>query len=302
MASNPSPEPAAAGSSTAAGAPAARPGKALTVSPLAPAGGFPTLPPVAGVRLSAAAAGVRYRDRLDVMLAEIAPGATIAGCFTRSATRSAPVLWCERALAAIAAEGPAPQPTGIVVNSGNANAFTGRAGQAAVEATAAAAAAALGTRPERILIASTGVIGEPLPHERITARMGDLVARLSPEGAEQAARAIMTTDTFPKGAARVVPIDGTPVTIAGFAKGSGMIAPDMATMLAFVFTDAPVEGAALQRMVRAACARSFNAITVDGDTSTSDSVLVAATGRAPIAPITGPARARAGPSPRRWRR
>ena len=179
------------------------------VSPLAPPGGFPELPPIAGVRFAAAEAGVRYRGRLDVMLAEIAPGAALAGVFTRSATRAAPVLWCQERLAALhAGAGPADGGFAILVNSGNANAFTGGAGRAAVEATVAATAAALGVPAEHVLVASTGVIGEPLPAERVVAALGALRDGLAADGAARAARAIMTTDTFPKGAAATVELEG----------------------------------------------------------------------------------------------
>jgi glutamate N-acetyltransferase / amino-acid N-acetyltransferase len=264
------------------------------VSPLAPAG-FPELPPVAGVRFAATAAGVRYRDRLDVMLAEIAPGASVAGLFTRSATRSAPVLWCQERLAALHAGAGGDGGFAILVNSGNANAFTGGAGRGAVATTVAATAAALGVPEGQVFVASTGVIGEPLPAERITAKLGELAAALSPDAAERAARAIMTTDTFPKGAVARLELGGVPVTITGFAKGSGMIAPDMATMLVFLFTDAAVEPGLLQAMVARANARTFNCITVDGDTSTSDSLYLAATGRAPMPPIAEPGDPRAQP-------
>ncbi|NNU79234.1 bifunctional glutamate N-acetyltransferase/amino-acid acetyltransferase ArgJ [Halovulum dunhuangense] len=251
--------------------------KSLPVSPLAPAGGFPQMPAIAGVRFAAVEAGVRYKGRRDVMLAEIAAGSTIAGVFTRSATRSAPVLWCEENLAA----GPQGEAGyAIVVNSGNANAFTGRNGMEAAQRTATAAAAALGIPERHVFLSSTGVIGEPLPAERITAKLDELVAHLSGDGIGDAAQAIMTTDTFPKGCARSVGIGGTTVQIAGIAKGSGMIAPDMATMLAYVFTDATVAQPVLQQMLRELTDVTFNAITVDSDTSTSDSLLLAATGRA----------------------
>jgi glutamate N-acetyltransferase/amino-acid N-acetyltransferase len=259
--------------------------KQAAVSPLAPAG-FPALPPVAGVRFAAAAAGVRYRGRDDVMLVELAAGSVIAGTFTRSRTRSAPVLWCEERLAALAGK-PATAPLAIVANSGNANAFTGRSGREAVEAVAARTGEALGIPAGHVFMASTGVIGEPLPAARITAKLAELAAGLAPGRIEAAARAIMTTDTFPKGAGAVVSLDGVPVSIAGFAKGSGMIAPDMATMLAFVFTDAAIDQGLLQDMVTGLTDASFNAITVDSDTSTSDTLLVGATGRAAMAPITG---------------
>lgn len=259
------------------------PKTAPPVSPLAPTGGFPRVPPVAGVRFAAAEAGVRYAGRLDVMLAEIAAGASIAGVFTRSATRSAPVLWCEARLAGL---GAAEGGFAVVVNSGNSNAFTGRAGHAAVEVVAGAAAEALGVPPGHVFVASTGVIGEPLPVERITAKMGELRDALAEDAAGLVARAIMTTDTFPKGSAARVDLGGTEATIVGFAKGSGMIAPDMATMLAFVFTDAAVERRLLQEMVAEINGRTFNCVTVDGDTSTSDTLLVAATGKALMNPIT----------------
>jgi glutamate N-acetyltransferase/amino-acid N-acetyltransferase len=253
------------------------------ISPFAP-DRFPDLPPVAGVRLSSGAAGVRYQNRADVMLAELAPGSVIAGTFTRSETRSAPVLWCQERIAALAAR-PAAGKLGIVVNSGNANAFTGRHGRDAVEAVMRAAGKVLGTPAGNVFMASTGVIGQPLPPERITARLAELVAALSPLGLPGAARAIMTTDTFPKGSGAVVDLDGVPVTISGFAKGSGMIAPDMATMLAFIFTDAAIGQPVLQAAVSDLTGQSFNAITVDSDTSTSDTLLVGATGKAEMAPI-----------------
>lgn len=252
-------------------------GVAPAVSPLAPAG-FPDLPAIDGVRFAATAAGVKYVGRDDVMLAEVCAGASIAGVFTRSSTRSAPVLWCQKALAGF--DAGSDLPVGILVNSGNANAFTGRHGDASVEATTKAAAKAIKTQPNRIFPASTGVIGEPLPAERITGALATLSAGLSPQGAEAAACAIMTTDTFAKGAARTVELSGKPVQIAGFAKGSGMIAPDMATMLVYIFTDAAVDQDVLQTIVTANNTTSFNAITVDSDTSTSDSLIVAATGRA----------------------
>ncbi|NAZ37732.1 bifunctional glutamate N-acetyltransferase/amino-acid acetyltransferase ArgJ [Rubellimicrobium sp. CFH 75288] len=256
------------------------------VSPLAPAR-FPDLPPIAGLSLAAGAAGVRYRGRTDVLLARISGEAALAGCLTRSATRSAPVLDCERKLAARAAG-----PAAILVNSGNSNAFTGRAGEEAVARLAHAAAEALDLSPDRVLAASTGVIGEPLPWERIAALLPSLAAALAPaEGPawEAAARAIMTTDTFPKGAGTTVESAGGRVAIAGIAKGSGMIAPDMATMLAFVFTDAAIPPDRLADLTRAACERTFNRITVDGDTSTSDTLLVAATGASGVAAGDDPA-------------
>lgn len=266
--------------------------KSHTVSPLAPAA-FPELPAVAGVRFAAAEAGVRYKGRLDVMMASVEAGATLAGVFTRSATRSAPVLWCEERIAALNAGAGEAGGLAIIVNSGNSNAFTGGVGRAAVKTTVDAAAATLGIPAGNVLVASTGVIGEPLPAERIVAAMGGLRDGLDAAGAAGAARAIMTTDTFPKGAVARVTLDGVPVTITGFAKGSGMIAPDMATMLVFLFTDAAVEQGLLQAMVSRVADATFNCITVDGDTSTSDSLYMAATGKAPMAPLAHPADPRA---------
>jgi glutamate N-acetyltransferase/amino-acid N-acetyltransferase len=267
----------------AAGKAAADAGKSA-VSPFAP-DRFPVLPPIAGVRLSSGAAGVRYKSRADVMLAELAPGSVIAGTFTRSETRSAPVLWCQERVAELAAK-PSGKKLAIVVNSGNANAFTGRHGRQAVEAVMKATGKVLGTLTGNVFMASTGVIGQPLPAERVTAKLEELATALSPDGLEGAARAIMTTDTFPKGASAVVDLDGVPVTISGFAKGSGMIAPDMGTMLVFIFTDAAIDQAVLQTAVRELTDNSFNAITVDSDTSTSDTLLVGATGKADMAPIS----------------
>jgi glutamate N-acetyltransferase / amino-acid N-acetyltransferase len=248
------------------------------VSPLAPAE-FPPMAPIAGVRLAAAAAGVRYPGRDDLMLAELAAGSSVAGVLTQSLTAGAPVLWCRECL-------EAGEVRAIVVNSGNANVFTGRAGRQAVEATAAAAARLLGCEPSQVFVSSTGVIGEKLPTERIVAALPRVVERLSPQGWEAAARAIMTTDTFPKGATGTAEIDGVAVRLNGFAKGSGMIAPDMATMLAYVFTDAALPASVLRPLLAEATGRSFNAITVDGDTSTSDTLLLCATGRAGHKPIT----------------
>ena len=244
-----------------------------TVSPLAPER-FPDLPEIGGVRFATVEAGIRYKGRDDLLLAELAPGATIAGTLTRSLTASAPVDWCREALG----DGKA---RAIVVNSGNANAFTGRLGKTAVEHTVRAAAAALGCAEREVFVSSTGVIGEPLPAEStIVQKLPGLVQALAPGAWDAAARAIMTTDTFPKGASATAKIGGKTVRIAGIAKGSGMIAPDMATMLGYVFTDAAVPADMLQKLTDRAVARSFNAITVDGDTSTSDTVLVAATGAA----------------------
>ena len=242
-------------------------------SPLAPAV-FGAVATVAGVRLATAAAGIRYSGRDDVMLAEMPPGTAVAGTFTRSLCTAAPVDWCKHALAASSGRGRA-----IIVNSGNANAFTGAAGYRAVQHTAESVARALGAPAHEVLVASTGVIGEDLPVERIDGALDGLVAGLStadPGAWQAAAAAIGTTDTFPKGAS--APVAGTSAHVAGIAKGSGMIAPDMATMLAFVFTDLAVDPPTAQECLAASVERSFNRITVDSDTSTSDTVLLAATG------------------------
>ena len=242
------------------------------ISPLAPAN-FPDLPKIDGVRFASAAAGVKYPNRTDVMLASLAPGATIAGVFTRSATRSAPVLDCQTKLGRQSHDGAA-----ILVNAGNSNAFTGNKGVAAVEAIVQATAHATGIPDNRVFTASTGVIGEPLPHDRITAKLSELVVGLSADAINDAAAAILTTDTYPKGAAAHCNIGGHSIKIAGVAKGSGMIAPDMATMLVYIFTDAKVDQDVLQAMTARLCDETFNCITVDSDTSTSDSLMVAATG------------------------
>lgn len=249
-------------------------------SPLAPET-FPDLPVIAGVRLSAVAAGVKYKNRTDVMLAVLDPGSVVAGVFTRSATRSAPVLDCQAKLAGEGGEGAA-----ILVNSGNSNAFTGRAGDGSVAAICAAVSAATGLPAERVFTASTGVIGVPLPHDRIIAKLDEAVSALSADGISDAAAAIMTTDTFPKGASAEVSVGGKTVKIAGIAKGSGMIAPDMATMLVYMFTDAKIGRADLQKIVSEANARTFNNITVDSDTSTSDSLIMGATGASGV-DVTG---------------
>lgn len=244
----------------------------MTISPLAPAK-FPDLPVIRGVRFAAAAAGVKYQDRHDVMLAEIASGSSIAGVFTRSATRSANVRDCQ---AKLGQKGDGP--FAFIVNSGNSNAFTGRAGDESVAAISNAVAQALGAAPERVFTSSTGVIGERLPHDRITAVIDQLASSLSAEAIKPAAEAIRTTDTFAKGAGMTVEINGQPVRIAGIAKGSGMIAPDMATMLVYIFTDAALPQYELQALLGRLTDRTFNCITVDSDTSTSDTLLMAATG------------------------
>ena len=242
------------------------------VSPLAPAA-FPELPAIDGVRFATVEAGVRYQGRTDVMLAVLDPGTSVAGVFTRSATRAAPVLDCQDKIG-----GPGDGPAAILVNSGNANAFTGHYGQTSVAEVTQAVSKATGVAVDRVFTSSTGVIGEPLPHDRIVAQLEALKAGLSRHAIEDAARAIMTTDTFPKGSSAQVDIGGQTVSIAGIAKGSGMIAPDMATMLVYIFTDAQIEQTALQAMLGAQTDRTFNCITVDSDTSTSDSLLLCATG------------------------
>jgi glutamate N-acetyltransferase/amino-acid N-acetyltransferase len=244
----------------------------MAISPLAPAS-FPDLFVIEGVRFASGAAGVKYKDRQDVMLVELAAGTAVAGVFTRSATRSAPVLDCQSKMGG-AADGRAA----ILVNSGNSNAFTGAAGEHSVAAICDAVAAATGIQSDRIFTASTGVIGERLPHDRITAKVVNLAADLASSGIKDAAQAIMTTDTFPKGACAEVFIEGKPVRIAGIAKGSGMVAPDMATMLVYIFTDAMISQADLQTLLASLTDQTFNCITVDSDTSTSDSLMCAATG------------------------
>ncbi len=243
----------------------------IPVSPLALA--LPPLPPVAGVRLATAEAGIRYKARADVLLAELAEGTSVAGVFTKNLCPGAPVTYCREVLQGGVARG-------LVVNAGNANVFNGVAGMRAVEETAAAAAQTLGTSADKIFLASTGVIGEPLPAHKIVAVMGGLHANLAEDGFASAAQAIMTTDTFPKGSTRTAKIAGVDVRINGIAKGSGMIAPDMATMLCFIFTDAAVPAAALQSMLAKGVDTTFNCITIDSDTSTSDTVLLFATGKA----------------------
>ena len=241
------------------------------ISPLALP--LPELPPLAGVRLGAAEAGIRYRNRTDLVLLELAPGTTAAGVFTTNRCPGAPVDWCRAALAGGRARA-------VVVNAGNANVFTGKAGRDTCAATAAAAAKLVGCPAKQVFVASTGVIGEVLPVDKLTAALPALHANLRDDGWEEAARGIMTTDTFPKAATRVATIGGVDVRITGIAKGSGMIAPDMATMLCFIATDAKIPAPALDTLLQRGVAGSFNATTVDSDTSTSDTVLLFATGQA----------------------
>jgi glutamate N-acetyltransferase/amino-acid N-acetyltransferase len=239
------------------------------VSPLAPKS-IPVLQPLAGVRLASHACGLRYQGRTDLMVAELASGTSVAGVYTRSLTCSAPVLWCRKA-----------QKGGkarlLVVNSGNANAFTGGVGEASVSRTVAGAAKLTGCAPEEVFIASTGTIGVPLDDFKITDALPEVLGKLSADNWDQAARAIMTTDTYPKLATRTVKIGDAEVRINAFCKGAGMIAPDMATMLAYVFTDATLSPDVLQDLLSAGVEKSFNSITVDSDTSTSDTLMIFAT-------------------------
>ncbi len=252
----------------------------VQISPLAVM--LPALPPLAGVRLGAVEAGIRYRNRTDLVLLELAEGTTAAGVFTTNRCPGAPVDWCRAAL-------KGGRARAVVVNAGNANVFTGRAGHDACAATAAAAAELVGCPAKQVMVASTGVIGEVLPVDRLTAALPGLRAALADDAWEAAARGIMTTDTFPKGATRTAEIGGVEVRITGIAKGSGMIAPDMATMLCFIATDAKIPAPALDALLRKGVGGSFNCTTVDSDTSTSDTVLLFATGQArhPRVPAEG---------------
>ncbi|MFN3656093.1 MAG: bifunctional glutamate N-acetyltransferase/amino-acid acetyltransferase ArgJ [Pseudolabrys sp.] len=242
-----------------------------SVSPLAPQH-VPDMPAVAGVTLATAQAGIRYKGRTDVLLALFAPGTAAAGVFTRSKCPSAPVEWCRANLK--------NKARALVVNSGNANAFTGKSGRAATKLTAEIAAKAAGCKPGEVFLASTGVIGEPLDANKFAPVMKSLTNSASGAFYHEAAKAIMTTDTFPKVATATAKIGKAKVTINGIAKGAGMIAPDMATMLSFVFTDAAVAAPALQAMLKEGVADTFNAVTIDGDTSTSDTLMMFATGQA----------------------
>jgi len=244
----------------------------LPISPLAPAQ-FPDMPPIAGVRIATAAAGIRYADRTDVLLAVFDGNTSVAGVLTRSKCPSAPVDWCRTHL-------KGGRAAALLVNSGNANAFTGKHGREATRLSAQLAARAIGCPSSQVFLASTGVIGEPLDATRFSAVMRELVTNAASGEWQRAARAMMTTDTFPKGATAVARLGATPVTVCGIAKGAGMIAPDMATMLSFVFTDAPISPRPLQTLLRQAVVDTFNAVTVDGDTSTSDTLLAFATGAA----------------------
>jgi glutamate N-acetyltransferase/amino-acid N-acetyltransferase len=242
------------------------------LSPLAPRK-TPRMPAVDGVRFATGEAAIRYRNRTDVMLALMDEGTQVAGVFTTSKCPSAPVDWCRARL-------PGGKARVLVVNSGNANAFTGKTGADSTALTAKIAAAATGASEAEIFLASTGVIGEPLDATKFDGVLARLAKEAAPEGGVAAAKAIMTTDTYPKVATAKAKIDGVEVTISGMAKGAGMIAPDMATMLSFVFTDAPIAAPALQAMLSKSVKKSFNCITVDSDTSTSDTLMLFATGAA----------------------
>lgn len=242
------------------------------VSPLAPKT-VPDMPVIAGIRLATAEAGIRYKNRTDVLLAVMDKGTAVAGVFTKSKCPSAPVEWCRSKL-------KGGKARALVVNSGNANAFTGKTGRASTALTAKIAAKAVGCSESEIFLASTGVIGEPLDATKFDGVLGRLAETAEPGDYLAAAKAIMTTDTFPKVATATVKLGKAKVTINGMAKGAGMIAPDMATMLSFIFTDAPIAPAALQALLKSGVEDTFNAVTIDGDTSTSDTLLAFATGAA----------------------
>ena len=246
------------------------------ISPLAPTD-TPEMPAIPGVKLATAAAGIRYKGRTDVLLAVMDKGTNVAGVFTKSKCPSAPVEWCR---AKLGRGGSSKGARALVVNSGNANAFTGKTGRQSTALTASIAAKAVGCSANEVFLASTGVIGEPLDATKFDGVLGTLAGSAAPDDWTSAARAIMTTDTFPKVATATVKLGKTKVTINGMAKGAGMIAPDMATMLSFVFTDAPLSSAVLQSLLKSGVEDTFNAITVDSDTSTSDTLLAFATGAA----------------------
>lgn len=243
-----------------------------TVSPLAPKS-YPEMPALRGVRMATAAAGIKYKNRTDVLLMVFDEPATVAGVFTRSKCPSAPVDFCRANL-------PTGKARAVVVNSGNANAFTGVKGKAATELTARSASEAVGCATNEVYLASTGVIGEPLDATKFAGVLGDMHGQATGDFWLEAAKAIMTTDTYPKVATRTAEIGGVTVTINGIAKGAGMIAPDMATMLSFVATDADIAPAALQALLSNGVGPTFNSVTVDSDTSTSDTLLLFATGKA----------------------
>jgi glutamate N-acetyltransferase/amino-acid N-acetyltransferase len=243
-----------------------------SVSPLAPKH-YPAMPEIHGVRIATAEAGIKYKGRTDVLLIVFDKPAAVAGVFTRSKCPSAAVDFCRDSLGGGKARA-------VVVNSGNANAFTGKKGRESTKLTAAAAAKAVGCKPGEVFLASTGVIGEPLDAGKFSHLLGDMTKKAVTSRWQDAASAIMTTDTFPKVATETVLLGGVPVTINGIAKGAGMIAPDMATMLSFVATDAPIDSDVLQKLLSKSVGKSFNSVTVDSDTSTSDTLLLFATGSA----------------------
>jgi glutamate N-acetyltransferase / amino-acid N-acetyltransferase len=257
------------------------PAMSSAISPLAPTD-VPDMPAIAGVSLATAEAGIRYKGRTDVLLAVLDPGTAVAGVFTQSKCASAPVEWCRGQLKS-GGSSKGGFARALVVNSGNANAFTGKTGKQSTAMTAAIAAKAVGCKASEVFLASTGVIGEPLDATKFDGVLGALTERATPEDWMSAAKAIMTTDTFPKVATRTAKLGNAKVTINGMAKGAGMIAPDMATMLSFVFTDAPIAPGALQSLLKAGVEDTFNAVTIDGDTSTSDTLLAFATGAAAAA-------------------
>lgn len=248
----------------------------LTLSPFAPKA-LPQLPVIAGVSFGTGNSGIRYVSRDDVVLATFAEGTVAAGVFTKSTMPGAPVVWCREILKKHAARA-------LVVNAGVSNVFTGKRGREIVERTAAAAAKLVGCKKHEVWIASTGIIGVPFDDTKLTGLLPKL--KLKPEGWEAAAKAILTTDTFPKLATRRVKIGTATVTLNGFIKGSGMIAPNMATMLGFLFTDANIAPAVLQKLLAEYTDASFNCITVDSDTSTSDTILLFATRKAKHTEIT----------------
>jgi glutamate N-acetyltransferase/amino-acid N-acetyltransferase len=243
-----------------------------TVSPLAPKK-YVKLPALDGVRIRTAEAGIKYRNRTDLLVMVFDKGTEVAGVFTRSKCPSAPVDLCRDNLAGGKARV-------LVVNSGNANAFTGRKGRETTSMTAKAAAAAAGCDPSEVFLASTGVIGEPLDAGKFSHLLKEMAKSAEAGLWDEAGKAIMTTDTYPKYATATVKLGDADVTINGIAKGAGMIAPDMATMLSFVATDAPIAAPVLQQMLSAGTKGTFNAVTVDSDTSTSDTLLLFATGAA----------------------
>src|ERR1700759_3265021 len=247
-------------------------GTPTAVSPLAPTN-VPDMAEIPGVKLATAAAGIRYKDRTDVLLAVMDPGTAVAGVFTLSKCPAAPVEWCRARL-------PRGKARALVVSSGNANAFTGKTGKQSTALTASIAAKAVGCNANEIYLASTGVIGEPLDATKFNGVLDTLATEVASGEWMSAAKAIMTTDTFPKVATATVKLGKASVTINGMAKGAGMIAPDMATMLSFVFTDAPITAGALQSLLKSGVEDTFNAVTIDGDTSTSDTLLAFATGAA----------------------